>query len=149
MRGRVTRDLPSISPVDESGSASSAAAWQAIGSPDALLGGTVNALDWLVPDAVAGCIYPDEEALGAVARLGISGIVNLHEQPHPRAALARHGLTELHLPVRDYTPPTLSQIETALEAIEDAVTAGKRVAVAGRGWAAPAHCLPATSCARA
>ena len=89
----------------------------------------MNALDRLIPDAVAGCIYPDEEALGAVARLGIGVIINLHERPHPREALARYGLTELHLPVRDFTPPTLSQIETAIEAIEDAVAGGKRVAV--------------------
>ena len=89
----------------------------------------MNALDWLIPDTVAGCIYPDEEALGAVSRLGISVIVNLHERPHPRETLARYGLTELHLPVRDFTPPTLSQIETAIEAIEDAVAAGRRVAV--------------------
>src|SRR5215207_2522731 len=90
----------------------------------------MNALDWLLPDSVAACIYPDgERGLPGVARLGITVLVNLHEQPHDDATLARHGLREVHLPVRDFTPPSPKQIEAGIDAIEQAVAAGQRVAV--------------------
>jgi atypical dual specificity phosphatase len=90
----------------------------------------MNALDWLLPDAVAACVYPDvERGLPGVACLGITVLVNLHERPHDTAALARHGLRQVHLPVRDFTPPAPEQIEAGIEAIEAAVAAGQRVAV--------------------
>jgi atypical dual specificity phosphatase len=90
----------------------------------------MNALDWLLPDSVAACVYPDaERGLPGVARMGVTVLVNLHEQPHDEDALARHGLRQVHLPVRDFTPPSPEQIETGIDAIEEAVAAGQRVAV--------------------
>jgi len=60
--------------------------------------------------------------------------IRLHERPHDRARLARHGLTELHLPVADFTPPSPAQLDRGAAAI----AAGERVAVhcgAGKGRA--------------
>jgi atypical dual specificity phosphatase len=90
----------------------------------------MNALDWLLPDSVAACIYPDaERGLPSIAGLGITVLVNLHEQPHDARALARHGLRQVHLPVRDFTPPAPEQIEAGVDAIDEAVASGQRVAV--------------------
>ena len=91
----------------------------------------MNAFDWLVQDAVGGCIYPDrEESLAVLAgRLGVSVLVNLHERPHAGDTLARHGIEQVHLPVRDFTPPTPEQLDAGVAAIAAAVAAGRRVAV--------------------
>jgi atypical dual specificity phosphatase len=59
----------------------------------------------------------------------VSLLINLHTRRHDPALLARHGLTELHLPVRDFTPPEPEQIARGVEAIELARGEGRRVAV--------------------
>jgi atypical dual specificity phosphatase len=64
-----------------------------------------------------------------LARQGISVLVNLHERAHDPVRLARHGLTEIHLPVADFTAPSLEQLARGVEAISSAIADGKRVAV--------------------
>lgn len=87
-------------------------------------------LDWLVPGRVAACAYPrSEEELALLAGAGVGLLINLHVSPHDPATLARHGLTELHLPVPDYTPPALRQLARGVAALEDALAAGQGVAV--------------------
>jgi atypical dual specificity phosphatase len=87
-------------------------------------------LTWLEADRLAACRYPrTEKALRELAAQGIAVLVNLHQRPHPPDALSRHGLTELHLPVPDFTPPTPVQLERGLAAIEQALAGGHKVAV--------------------
>ena len=50
----------------------------------------------------------------------MSVFVNLHERAHDPARLARHGITEVHLPVRDFTSPSPEQLECGVAAIEQA-----------------------------
>jgi atypical dual specificity phosphatase len=84
---------------------------------------------WIEPDRVLAGAYPRREAdLAALAGQGITLLVNLHQRAHDPARLARHGLTELHLPVADFTPPPPPVIERALAALERAA-AGQGVAV--------------------
>jgi atypical dual specificity phosphatase len=83
--------------------------------------------DWLEPGRLAACARPDD--LAALAALGIRLVVNLLERPHDPAALARHGLAEVHLPVRDFTAPSTSQLARGVHAIERALAAGTPVAV--------------------
>jgi atypical dual specificity phosphatase len=86
--------------------------------------------DWLEPDRLLGCAYPRREAaLAALAAQGISLLINLHERPHEPGRLARHGLAEVHLPVTDFTAPTPEQLARGVEAIEQALASGQRVAV--------------------
>jgi atypical dual specificity phosphatase len=81
--------------------------------------------DWL-----AACRYPrSDRALLDLAERGVVLLVNLHERPHSGARLRRHGLTELHLPVADFTPPTLEQLERGVAALEQAHASGQKVAV--------------------
>jgi len=94
------------------------------------LGLVVDGGTWLDGRQVLGCAYPRREvALAGVARQGVSLLINLHERPHDPARLARQGLTELHLPVADFTPPSPAQVERGVTAIAAAVAAGERVAV--------------------
>ena len=85
---------------------------------------------WLLDGKLAASSYPFEEAdLIALAERGIGLVVNLHEPPHPPATLARLGLREMHLPIVDFQPPTLEQIERGVEAIQAALASGDGVVV--------------------
>ena len=74
--------------------------------------------------------YPrGDAALRELAAQGVEVLVNLHQRPHAPEALARHGLTELHLPVPDLAPPTSEQLERGVAAVERAIADGQKVAV--------------------
>jgi atypical dual specificity phosphatase len=92
---------------------------------------------WIEEGRLLGCAYPRREAAVAwLARQGVSVLVNLHERAHDAARLARHDLTEVHLPVTDFTPPSPAQVDRGVAAIAEALAAGRRVAVhcaGGRG----------------
>jgi atypical dual specificity phosphatase len=95
----------------------------------ALRRGTMADLTWLADGRIAACAYPAGGTLGDLARAGVGTLVNLHERPHDPAALARHGLAQVHLPVRDFTPPSPDQLAAGVAAIDRALAAGQRVAV--------------------
>jgi atypical dual specificity phosphatase len=85
---------------------------------------------WLEPGKVAGSRRPgDERVLANVAAQGVRLVINLHERAHDQATLARHGLRELHLPVRDFTPPTPEQLDAGVAAIDAALAAEQPVVV--------------------
>lgn len=85
---------------------------------------------WVVDGQVLGCAYPRRpQALKGLAWQGITLLVNLHERPHRLERLAGHGMTEVHLPVRDFTAPNAEQIRQAIAAINEATGEGQRVAV--------------------
>jgi atypical dual specificity phosphatase len=85
---------------------------------------------WLEAERVLACRYPRrEDALLWLSRQGISVLVNLHERPHNPSSISRHSLAEVHLPVRDFTPPSPEQLDHGVEAIAGALAEGKRVAV--------------------
>ena len=90
----------------------------------------VDGGDWIEAERVLGCAYPRREAaLAGLARQGVALLINLHERAHDPARLARYGLAEVHLPVKDFSPPTPEQLEQGVEAIARAVAAGMPVAV--------------------
>jgi atypical dual specificity phosphatase len=90
----------------------------------------MDTLCWLEGERLGGCAYPRGDAgLAALAGQGVTLLVNLHERAHDPTLLTRHGLTELHLPVPDFTPPTPDQLAAGVAAIERASAAGQRVAV--------------------
>lgn len=87
----------------------------------------IRHFDWLEPGRVAACARPGD--LASLKARGIAMVVNLHERPHLADRLAAHDLTELHLPVPDFTPPSAEQLEAGVGAIERALAAGQAVAV--------------------
>ena len=85
---------------------------------------------WVETGRVLACAYPRRDAaLTALAEQGVSVLINLHERAHEPARLARHGLTEVHLPVKDFTPPSPEQLDRGIAAICEAIAGGQRVAV--------------------
>jgi atypical dual specificity phosphatase len=94
------------------------------------LGLIIDRGTWLEEGRLLGCAYPRRDAaLAALASQGVSLLVNLHGQPHRPDRLHRYGLTELHLPVPDFTPPSPDQLARGVTAMEGALAAGRRVAV--------------------
>jgi atypical dual specificity phosphatase len=84
---------------------------------------------WIEEERLAACKYPRRGALAALAADGVALLVNLHQRAHAPEALDRCGLTELHLPVPDFTAPSQDQLERGVAAIEEALASGRRVAV--------------------
>ncbi len=90
----------------------------------------IHRITWLEAGRLAACQSPyDDRSLRELADRGVRVLVNLHKRSHPPEALAYHGMTELHLPVLDFTPPTPEQLEQGVTAIERALAAGQKVAV--------------------
>src|SRR4051812_27563461 len=80
-------------------------------------GARVDDGHWLFPDRLLACSYPwGADGLARLAERGIAVVVNLHEQPHDPARLERAGLTEVHLPVPDFTAPTQEQLARGVQA---------------------------------
>jgi atypical dual specificity phosphatase len=53
----------------------------------------------------------------------------LTAKPIPREALAGHGMDGLHLPVEDFTPPTLEQMARFLREVERARLEGRSLGI--------------------
>ncbi len=84
---------------------------------------------WVAP-GVLGCAYPrTEKALAALSERGVRLLVNLHARPHDPARLERHGMREVHLPVRDFAAPSPEQVERGVGEILGARSPGEAVAV--------------------
>jgi atypical dual specificity phosphatase len=94
------------------------------------VGLVVDRGDWLVPNQVLACAYPRRQAsLAALAQQGVTVMINLHQRAHRPARLGLFGLTEIHLPVADFTAPSPEQLAAGVDAIAQAVADGRRVAV--------------------
>ena len=79
---------------------------------------------------LAGIARPGSRAaLEALAAEGVRVLVNLGERPLPADELTRVGLRATEVPVADFTAPTPAQLEAAVGVIEQAVAAGRPVAV--------------------
>jgi hypothetical protein len=98
---------------------------------------TMQGFYWLIEDALAGCARPGGGATrrggaleddGMLAALdadlawlreqGIGAVLSMTETPLAAAALERHDLESLHLPVDDLTAPTPEQFDRALRFID-------------------------------
>ena len=75
---------------------------------------------WVMPDQVAGSARPmSDDALAALAERGVLALVTLTEAPIAAEMLQRAKLASVHVPVADFTAPTLAQIKEAVAAIDD------------------------------
>lgn len=92
---------------------------------------------WLEPGRIAGTPLPGvvhgiDYDLAALRQCGVTTLITLTERDLPRDALERHGLRNLHLPVRDREPPSLAQIQMLLKRMEVMLQKNEVLAV---------HCL--------
>src|SRR6266702_2457165 len=75
---------------------------------------------WLIVDKIAGLSCPQTEgAFATLRKLGIRALVSLTEQPLPSDLLSRFDLQVVHIPVVDFSAPTLRQAKQAIAAIND------------------------------
>ncbi len=84
---------------------------------------------WLIERLLAGMGYPHAAALAALQRLGVRAVITLTEEPLSAVALARYGLRAAHLPLVDFTAPTVAQVVAAVETINGFLDAGSPVVV--------------------
>jgi len=95
---------------------------------------TSNSSDWIVDGKILASRYPGStDAIAELASAGIHLCVNLHRTPLDADNLREHGLTELHLPVRDFTAPPDQVLARAVAAIDASLAAGQNVAVSCGG----------------
>lgn len=92
---------------------------------------------WVVPGKLAGTPMPGvvhaiDYDLAALKAVGVTCLITLTENDLPQDALARHGLRNVHLPIRDREPPTLAQTTMLLMRMD---------ALLRRGEVLAAHCL--------
>ena len=74
--------------------------------------------NWLVEHKLAAMSYPEsEDAFTFLWRIGIKALINLTEEPLPEEILRKVGILTEHIPVVDFTAPTLKQVEQALATI--------------------------------
>jgi atypical dual specificity phosphatase len=85
---------------------------------------------WVIERQLAGMAMPRDRAmLAALAALGVRAVLSLTEEPLPAALLEQHGLHARHLPLADFTAPTVAQAMVAVEAINAFLSANEPVVV--------------------
>ena len=88
---------------------------------------------WLFEDKLAAMAYPlAEVAFTLLHDMGIRSILNLSEMPYPYETPAAIGMLTRHIPVPDFTAPTLQQAQEAVAMISSCLENHRPVAV---------HCL--------
>jgi len=97
----------------------------------------VVGFSWAIEDEIAalakpGVARPIGEDLAYLWGQRIQLLVTLTEDPLPEQTVHRFGMRPLHLPVKDFTAPTLEQLATFMTEVDLARAASERVAV---------HCL--------
>lgn len=82
---------------------------------------------WLVEGEIAGMARPDPSDADRLRDAGVSAVVSLtRRSPFFDPPV---GLTILHLPVTDFTPPTQAQLLQAVEFLRSVVATGGKAAV--------------------
>ncbi len=73
---------------------------------------------WLVEQKLAAMSYPEsKDAFLLLWKLGIRAMINLAEEPLPGEIPRKVGILTEHIPVVDFTAPTLQQVEQAIAMI--------------------------------
>lgn len=84
-------------------------------------------LSWILEGQVAAMARPWPEEIEDLRAMGVRAVVTLTEDVPE--GLPADGLAHLHLPVRDFSPPTLAQLSEAVGFMDEAIRAGGAVAV--------------------
>jgi atypical dual specificity phosphatase len=105
---------------------------------------------WVVDGTLAGSSRPGglrdahlAEDLETLRAYGIGAIVSMTETPIDQLAVERWGMRYSHIPVVDFTAPSVLQMLDALAAIDEAHAEGRAVLVhcaAGQGRSATILC---------
>jgi hypothetical protein len=124
--------LPAAACLDVPGAVTSSPDPASPDAPDAGPVAPMRGFSWVAEARIAGMPRPGarralDEDLTFLEGQGIDLLVTLTEQPLDAEALARHRIASLHIPVRDYTAPTMEQLDTYVAAVETAMAEGQAV----------------------
>ncbi len=73
---------------------------------------------WLFENKLAAMAFPEsEDAFTLLYRMGIRALLNLTEAPLPYETPNTIGMLTRHIPVADFTAPTLHQVQEAVDMI--------------------------------
>lgn len=85
---------------------------------------------WMLEMQLAGTSYPrSEDAIALLQELGVRALLSLSEERVSADLLSKYKLPGEHLPVADFTAPTLEQVDQALATIDGFLARGLPVAV--------------------
>ncbi len=89
---------------------------------------------WIVPGRLAGCAEPGlttpiDYDLDLLVRIGVTHLITLTEKDLDQAALARHGLKNIHLPVFDRETPSIAQSYMLLRRMQRLLDESQVIAV--------------------
>ena len=85
---------------------------------------------WLFENKLAAMAYPEsEDAFTLLYEIGIRAILNLSELSFPFETPAKNGMLIRHIPVPDFTAPTLQQVEEAITMISSCLEQHTPIAV--------------------
>ncbi len=89
---------------------------------------------WIIPGKLAGCPAPGVSApidydLTLLAKTGITKLITLTEIDLDQAALQRHYLSNLHMPIFDREAPSVGQTHMLLVRMQRMIDAGEVLAV--------------------
>ncbi|WP_233215504.1 phosphatidylglycerophosphatase and protein-tyrosine phosphatase 1 family protein [Rhodopirellula bahusiensis] len=98
-----------------------------------------NWFDWIDPLVIVGA-RPFARDVEGLAKLNVGGVVNTCEEYcGPVDEYAKHDIEQLHLPITDFTHPSLQDVTTGVAFIQRHVESGKAVYIhckAGRARSA-------------
>ena len=107
-----------------------------------LLGRVLKLRNWwdaIDENVIVGAL-PFTRDIESLSQIGVRGVVNTCEEyTGPIDAYNQHNITQLHVPIIDHCPPSLKDINTAINFIETYVNMQAKVYVhckAGRGRSA-------------
>jgi atypical dual specificity phosphatase len=85
---------------------------------------------WMIEKRLAGVSYPrSEDAFALLHKLGIQALLNLSEESLSEDLLRKYKFQWKHLPVADFTAPTLEQVKQAITIIDRFLEDGLPVAI--------------------
>ena len=85
---------------------------------------------WLIENKLAGVSYPrSEDALAQLQKLGVRALLSLSEDALPAELLNKYNFQTKHLPLADFTAPTLERVEQSIKVINSFLEQNLPVAV--------------------
>ena len=94
----------------------------------------VSDFSWVVPDELAAMMRPGRvralsDDLTMLREQRIELLVSLTMVPTDEVAARAHGIEVVHIPIGDFTPPTIEQIEAFVTLVNGARAQGRATAV--------------------
>ncbi len=91
----------------------------------------IRNFSWLIEDEIAGMAKPASSVYDfeSLKEKGLDAIVSLSEYPLSEVLIEEFGFSVKHIPVKDFQPPTLEQVEDFVAFAKNARSEGKKLVV--------------------